>query len=126
MIRRLSMALLLAAFLSGATAYAHHSFAATYVEDKAVTIDGTIEQFMYRNPHSYVHVMVKQPDGSMMRWAVEWGAPAQLAGVSRDTLKPGDRVVITGHPGRDDNEHRLRMMSIERPSDGWKWSGTFR
>lgn len=111
----------------GVRAYAHHSFAATYFEDKKVTIEGDLVQFLYRNPHSFVHVEVKQPDGTTVRWAVEWGAGGQLGrqGVTRETLKPGDHVIVVGNPGRDAEDHRLRMISIERPSDGWKWGGTF-
>ena len=106
---------------------AHHSFAATYFEDKTVTIEGTIVQFLFRNPHSFVHVQGPDDKGVMQRWAVEWGAGLQLTqmGVERDTLKAGDKVVITGNPGRNPADHRLRMRAIERPKDGWKWSGTF-
>ena len=43
--------------------------------------------------------------------------------VTRDTLKPGDHVVVTGNPGRDPSEHRIRLHKIVRPSDGWKWEG---
>ena len=107
--------------------FAHHSFAATYFEDKTVTIEGTIVQFLFRNPHSFVHVQGPDDKGASQRWAVEWGAGLQLTqmGVERDTLKAGDKVVITGNPGRNPADHRLRMRSIERPKDGWKWSGTF-
>src|SRR6266498_4963067 len=86
-----------------AQALAHHSFAATYVEDQSVTIEGQLVQFLLRNPHSYVHVNVKEKDGSTVRYVVEWGSPSQLGGqgVTRDTLKPGDYVVISGNPGRD-------------------------
>ena len=45
---------------STAKAYAHHSFAATYLEDQTVTIEGDLVQFLFRNPHSFVHVMVKE------------------------------------------------------------------
>ena len=111
----------------GVRAYAHHSFAATYFEDKQVTIEGDLVQFLYRNPHSFVHVEVKQPDGTMVRWAVEWGAGGQLGrqGVTRETLKPGDHVIVVGNPGRNPEDHRLRMVNITRPADGWKWGGTF-
>jgi hypothetical protein len=44
-------------------------------------------------------------------------------GVSRDTLKPGDHVIITGNPGRNPEDHRVRMRSIKRPADGFGWSG---
>ena len=103
-------------------ALAHHSFAATYLEDQSVTIEGQIVQFLLRNPHSFVHVMVKEPDGTLQRYVVEWGSPAQLAGkVSRDTLKPGDQVVISGNPGRNVADRRVRLLTFKRPSDGWSW-----
>ena len=106
----------------GGRASAHHSFAATDLEDQSVTIEGSIVQFLLRNPHSFVHVMVKEPDGTMNRYVVEWGSPAQLSGrVSRDTLKPGDRVIITGNPGRNAADHRVRLLTFKRPSDGWSW-----
>jgi thiamine monophosphate kinase len=65
--------------------------------------------------------------GQVIRWAVEWGAGGQLGrqGVTRDTLKPGDHVIIVGNPGRNPEDHRLRMVNITRPSDGWKWGGSF-
>lgn len=111
--------------LSSLPAMAHHSFPATYLVDQTVTIQGTVVQFLFRNPHSFVHVMAPDKSGNMVVWAVEWGAGATLDGVTRDTLKPGDTVVVTGNPARDATSHRLRMRAIERPSDGWKWSGSF-
>ena len=104
---------------------AHHSFAATYFEDKVITIEGDLVQFQFRNPHSFVDVAVKEANGQITRWAVEWGGGGQLSreGVSRDTLKPGDHVIITGNPGRNPEDHRIRMRSIKRPSDGFGWSG---
>jgi len=106
---------------------AHHSFPATYVVDEKVTIEGTVVQFLFRNPHSFVHVMAPDKNGVMQRWSVEWGAGGALgdSGVKHDTLKPGDKVKITGNPGRNPADHRIRMSSIERLSDGWKWEGTF-
>ena len=128
MTRRNWLALpVLAAALVG-SAYAHHSFAATYFEDKTDKIQGKLVQFLYRNPHSFVHVEVKDPKtGEMTRWAVEWGAGGQLGrqGVTRDTLKPGDEVIINGNPGRNPEDHRLRMVNITRMSDNWKWGGSF-
>ncbi|HET7132443.1 MAG TPA: DUF6152 family protein, partial [Gammaproteobacteria bacterium] len=53
--------------------YAHHSFTATYDENKMVTIEGELVQFMFRNPHAWVHVMAPDADGNMQRWGVEWG-----------------------------------------------------
>jgi hypothetical protein len=66
--------------------------------------------------------MVKEPDGTMNLYVVEWGSPAQLSGrVSRDTLKPGDHVIITGNPGRNPDDHRVRLLTFRRPSDGRTW-----
>jgi hypothetical protein len=108
--------------------FAHHSFAATYFEDKTITIQGKLVQFLYRNPHSFVHVEAPDDKGVMQTWAVEWGAGGQLSreGVTRESLKPGDVVVITGNPGRNPDDHRIRMQSITRPSDGWNWKGVVR
>jgi hypothetical protein len=116
-----------AAIVSTGRALAHHSFAATYFEDKTQKIEGNLVQFLYRNPHSFVHVEGPDDKGVMQRWAVEWGAGGQLGrqGVTRETLKPGDHVIIVGNPGRNPDDHRLRMVNITRPSDGWKWGGTF-
>jgi hypothetical protein len=114
------------ALLAGVTAHAHHSFAATYVVEKEIKIEGDLVQFMFRNPHSFVHVMAPDDKGQVQRFAVEWAAAGQLTGVTRDTLKYGDHVIITGNPGRTAEDHRLRMRSIFRPRDGFKWSGDFR
>jgi len=112
-----------AASFVAAKAYAHHSFAATYLEDQTVQIEGELVQFLFRNPHSFVHVMVKEADGAMVRYAVEWGGAGQLGGqgVTRETLKAGDHVVITGSPGRNPEDHRVRMVTLHRPSDGFTY-----
>ena len=96
---------------------AHHSFAATYLEDQSVTIEGELVQFLFRNPHSFVHVNVKQKDGSVVRYAVEWGGAGQLSqqGVGPGALKAGDHVQISGAPGRNPADHRVRMVSLFRP-----------
>jgi hypothetical protein len=96
---------------------AHHSFAATYLEDQSVTIEGELVQFLFRNPHSFVHVNVKQKDGTVVRYAVEWGGAGQLSqqGMGPGALKAGDHVQITGSPGRNAGEHRIRMVSLVRP-----------
>jgi hypothetical protein len=121
----LAFLILTAAFVWGSGAWAHHSFAATYIVDKEIKIEGKLVEFLYRNPHSFVKVEAPDDKGQMQTWAVEWGGGAQLSrdGVSRDTLKPGDHVIVTGNPGRDPEDHRIRMHSIARPSDGWKWIG---
>jgi hypothetical protein len=109
--------------LSVATVFAHHSFTATYYEDKTIKIEGKIVLFMFRNPHSFVHVMAPDENGVMQRWNVEWGGAGQLGrqAVTRETLKPGDHVIITGGPGRNAADHRVRMRTLHRPADGFGW-----
>ena len=111
------------AALLSATAYAHHSFTATYDENAEMEIEGTLVQFMFRNPHAWVHVMAPDENGEMVRWGVEWGGAGQLSGqgVTRESLKAGDHVIIRGNPGRNPVDHRLRMRSLLRPSDGFGW-----
>ena len=117
----------LAILLAAMPLPAHHSFAATYMEDaQPVEIKGTLKSFKVQNPHSYVHIedeKLKDKDGNPVRWVVEWGAAAQLAtqNVSATTVKAGDKVVVTGAPGRNPEDFRLLMRTITRPADGWKW-----
>ena len=122
--RRFLVALIVAAAtLLGARAYAHHSFQAAYLENQTMTIEGQLVQLLFRNPHSFVHLMVREKDGTIVRYAVEWGGALQLdgQGVSRDTLKIGDRLIISGNPGRNRKDHLLRMLTLSRPKDGFGW-----
>ena len=123
--RRGLFLLAVAALVICGSAYAHHSFAATYFVDQSITVNGTVKEFLWRNPHSFIKVEGPDEKGEVQTWSIEWGGGAQLtqAHVTRDTLKPGDKVVIVGNPGRDATEHRVRIKSIGRPSDGWKWEG---
>ena len=124
---KLFVALLMTAALIGGSVqiYAHHSFAATYYEDKTVKIEGKLVQFQFRNPHSFVHVEAPDEQGKMQRWAIEWGGAGQLGGqgVTRESLKPGDVVQISGNPGRVPADHRIRMVTLRRPLDGFGWGG---
>jgi hypothetical protein len=111
--------------ISGSQLSAHHSFAATYFEDKQEKVEGDLVQFLFRNPHSFVHLEVKEANGQIVRYAVEWGGGGQLGrqGVTRETLKVGDHVIIIGNPGRNPEDHRLRMIRLQRPADGYTWGG---
>ena len=122
MTRRLSL-VLVAAFLSGVTAFAHHSQAAQYDTSREVKIQGTLVNFQFRNPHSFVQVEAPDESGTMQRWSIEWGGAGQLTlqGLDRNTLKYGDVVAITAHPSRTPNDHKLHMVTLRRTSDGWGW-----
>jgi hypothetical protein len=120
--RRL-LSLVIAAPLLAATVYAHHSYAATYDTSQEIKLQGKLVQFVYRNPHSFVHIEAPDEKGVTQRWAIEWSGGGQLAnqGVTRDSLKVGDEVVIVGRPSRVPGEYRALMVTLKRPSDGFTW-----
>jgi len=117
----------MASLLAATPLAAHHSFAATYIEDAPPReIRGTLKSFKIQNPHSYIQIedeKLTDKEGNPVRWVVEWGAAGQLAtqDVSATTLKSGDKVVVTGAPGRNPEDFRLLLRTITRPADGWKW-----
>ena len=113
--------------LGSAPVAAHHAFYSVYDRDKSVKIEGTLKEFIWRNPHSFVKVEAPDEKGEVQSWVIEWAAPAQLTekGVSGATLRPGDKIIVTGHPGRVAENHRMQLTKVERPSDGWKWEGNF-
>jgi hypothetical protein len=104
-------------------AAAHHSFAAVYQADQTIRIEGKVVQFLFRNPHSVLHVLVPDESGGTTRWAIEWQGATQLGanGMSAQTLRPGDPVIVTGRPGRVEAEHRMLLVTIERTTDGFGW-----
>jgi hypothetical protein len=115
-----------AALFFGHDASAHHAFASTY-SNETVTIEGRVVEFLFRNPHSAILVETFSDKRQPMTWAAEWGTAGQLSreGIEKDTIKPGDHVIITGNPSRNSADHRLRIGEITRPSDGWKWKSSF-
>jgi len=110
------------AFLLAATASAHHSLAATYL-DKEVKLDGKILDLLLRNPHSFLQIEAPDENGVVQRWSLEWRSSGQLgqAGIKRDTLKVGDEVVITMNPSRTAGDHRGALKTLHRKSDGFGW-----
>ncbi|MBI2186711.1 MAG: hypothetical protein HYU37_06240 [Acidobacteria bacterium] len=104
---------------------AHHSFGATYDSSQRIEIEGVVKEFVWRNPHSFLRIDVTDKAGVTKTWALEWGSISQLteAKLTRTTLRPGDRLVITGEPARDQSSPRLLIVSMRRPADGWSWQG---
>lgn len=111
--------------LGSGAALAHHSVSATYIFGKSVRIEGTLKEFIWRNPHSFMRVEAADEQGQKHIWIVEGAAPRQLteAGLTASTLRPGDQVVVTGRPGRIAEDHKLLLHTIVRPSDGFKYEG---
>jgi hypothetical protein len=122
-VKRLLVTLAIAAAFVALPVYAHHSFAAHYFEDQLTSIEGELADFEYRSPHAWVHVMVKDASGEMQQYSAEWSNPNRLTQqkITKDTLKPGDYVIVRGSPGRNTSERKLHLKGIERPADGWRW-----
>ena len=114
---------LMAAVFAATSVAAHHSFAAYYFEEQAVTIEGEVVEFDYRAPHAWLHVMAPDPLGQVRRFSAEWANPQRLMrdGVTRETLRAGDRVIVTGSPGRNASEYKIHLKRIQRPADRWQW-----
>lgn len=122
--RTLIVLLAACAAMLGARADAHHTFPASYV-NRELTIEGELVQILYRNPHSFIQVMTRDSRNDGQRWSVEWIGRARLdqQGITGSTLKPGDRVIVTGFPSAQSEDRWLRARSIFRPKDGWRWKG---
>jgi len=105
---------------------AHHSFGAAYLENDMIEVSGSIVEFQYRNPHSWVFVQGQERGGlgGTRIYAAEWGSASQLErdGIEKDTLRPGDDVRIWGSPARNPLDAKLHLKGIER-KDGWNWRG---
>jgi hypothetical protein len=121
---RLFVVMTVALTVWGGQVLAHHSHASTYFEGRRMTIEGEIVQVSIRNPHSWVHVGVKDPaSGEVKIWAIEWAAGSQLnrGGVNGRTLRVGDHVTVVASPARNPDQLRMLMQVIQRPADNWTW-----
>jgi hypothetical protein len=113
----------LAATLTVGVAEAHHSYAATFDVDHPINLKGTVAQFGFRNPHSYIQLEVPDGKGGTVRWSVEWSGTASLSreGINRGTLKVGDVVKVVATPSRVKGELRAQIVSFVREKDGFSW-----
>ena len=84
-------------------ARAHHAFAAEFDESKPLMLHGTVTKWDLINPHSWIHLDVKGPDGKVTSWMIEGGSPNSLfrLGFSKDSLKPGTEIVVDGYQAKD-------------------------
>ena len=99
---------------------AHHAFSAEFDANRPVKFEATIAKVEWINPHSWIHVDVKQPDGTMQRWMIEGGTPNTLLrrGFTRDSLKAGMVIVVDGYQAKD-GTHRANGRDLTFP-DGRK------
>ena len=84
-------------------ASAHHSFSAEFDANKQVTLAGEVVMMEWVNPHSWLHIDVKKPDGTVERWKIEGGSPSVLMrlGWNRNSLPAGTKVTVVGFPAKD-------------------------
>lgn len=88
--------------LAAASAQAHHSFA-MFDATKNLPLKGTVVQFQWTNPHSWVEIQVPDRKGTTRTWSIETSSPLVLKrnGWSRNAIKPGDQISIVVHPRKD-------------------------
>jgi hypothetical protein len=103
--RRHLLAILTGATLAASTApaAAHHAFAAEFDVDLPITLEGTVADLELINPHSWIHLDVTKPDGTVERWMIEGGPPNALfrRGFTRDALPVGSAIVVEGFRAKD-------------------------
>jgi len=81
---------------------AHHAFSAEFDQSKPIKMSGQITKLEWTNPHAWLHIDVKEPDGKVVSWRFEMGAPNALlrAGWSREDITPGTAVTVSGFLAR--------------------------
>ena len=89
--------------LASAPLWAHHSFSAEFDSSRPVKLRGTVTQWELVNPHSWIHMDVKNEDRTVTNWMIEGGSPNALLrlGFTRNSLRPGTEIVVEGYQAKD-------------------------
>jgi hypothetical protein len=103
---------------ASAGAYAHHSISAVYDRARQERLEAVVKEFQFVNPHPFVIVTLDAGE----QWRLEMDNRFELAGIgmTSETLKPGDRVVVTGSVGRTE-PRTLYILELDRPADGFRY-----
>src|SRR6204780_3951336 len=100
----LAMAMAAAGLLvSAAPVWAHHAFAAEFDSSKPIKLQGTVTKMEWINPHAWIHIDVKKPDGKIESWMIEGGTPNTLLrrGFTKNSLLPGTEIMVDGYQAKD-------------------------
>ena len=121
--------------LAAASASAHHAFSQEFDANRPVKLKGTVTQWELVNPHSWIHLDVKNDDGTVTNWMIEGGSPNALLrlGLSKNSLPPGTAIIVEGYQGKDrgniavgknitfpDGKRMLLGGSVNEPADADK------
>jgi hypothetical protein len=90
-------------FLNAAPVFAHHAFAAEFDAKRPVKLRGTVIKMEWINPHAWIHVDVKGPDGKVVNWMIEAGTPNTLfrRGFTKNSLAVGTEILVDGYQSKD-------------------------
>ena len=97
-------------------AAAHHSQAPFYDPAKKVEVQGTVSQFLFKNPHALIFVDATDPEGQKVQWQVEMGSTTLMTrqGWTPESIKPGDAIKVVGQPSRAEGTHGICCAQISR------------
>lgn len=106
--------------LNAAPVFAHHAFAAEFDAKRPVKLRGTVTQMEWINPHAWIHIDVKDPDGNVVNWMIEAGTPNTLfrRGFTKDSLAKGTEILVDGYQSKD-GSNRANGRDVTFP-DGRK------
>ena len=105
--QRIGMTLaILLLILAAAPVLAHHAFSAEFDAKKPVKLTGTVSKMEWINPHAWIHIDVKRPDGTVEKWMIEGGTPNTLfrRGFTKNSVLPGTVIIVDGYQAKDGSQ----------------------